>query len=107
MEPFPVLLLSWAGHGDGVHAYALDWEAVRRRATSSPSSNTITSNSDESNKIGTLLGKIQLPSTSAGVANFCWAGPVKDTEDAQRGYRLLLFAESELWEVCIAVNGHD
>lgn len=57
-----------------------------------------------------------------GVANFCWAGPVvnesrcknvqhpngngiKDLGNTK--YRVLLFAEDELWEACVAVNGQD
>ncbi|SNX86571.1 related to Gluconolactonase [Melanopsichium pennsylvanicum] len=68
----------WAGHGNGVHVYR--------------------PNEDGSGK---LIGKFILPG-GKGVANFCWAGKVNEGQ-----YRQLLFAEDELWEVIIGVNGQD
>jgi gluconolactonase len=91
------------GSGDGVHIYD-PW---------SPADGTLSP----------LIGKVVLP-TGKGVANFCWAGGVakqpgqggdKDANitkgDALGGvaeqYRLLLFAEDELWEAHVGVNGRD
>lgn len=72
---------SWVGHGDGVHVY----NPFTRR----------------------LLGKVILPG-GKGVANFCWAGRAgKDAITGKDMYRMLLFAEDELWEACVAVNGCD
>lgn len=68
----------WAGHGNGVHVYK--------------------PNEDGSGK---LIGKFVLPG-GKGVANFCWAGRTSDGQ-----YRQLLFAEDELWEVLVGVNGQD
>lgn len=68
----------WAGHGNGVHVYK-----------------------PQADGSGKLIGKFVLPG-GKGVANFCWAGK---TSSAQ--YRLLLFAEDELWEVIVGVNGQD
>lgn len=68
----------WAGHGNGVHVYA-----------------------PQSDGSGKLIGKFVLPG-GKGVANFCWAGKTSSGQ-----YRLLLFAEDELWEVLVDVNGQD
>ncbi|SJX65662.1 related to Gluconolactonase [Sporisorium reilianum f. sp. reilianum] len=68
----------WAGHGNGVHVYQ-----------------------PQSDGSGKLIGKFVLPG-GKGVANFCWAGKTSSGQ-----YRQLLFAEDELWEVLIGVNGHD
>ncbi|GAK66995.1 smp-30 gluconolaconase lre-like region protein [Moesziomyces antarcticus] len=68
----------WAGHGNGVHVYKPQPDGT-----------------------GKLIGKFVIPGEK-GVANFCWAG---QTSSGQ--YRLLLFAEVELWEVTVAVNGQD
>lgn len=68
----------WAGHGDGVHVYQ-----------------------PQSDGSGKLIGKFVIPG-GKGVANFCWAG-----KTSSGAYRLLLFAEDELWEVLVGVNGHD
>ncbi|PWZ02437.1 calcium-dependent phosphotriesterase [Testicularia cyperi] len=68
----------WAGHGNGVHVYK-----------------------PQADGTGKLIGKFVLPS-GKGVANFCWAGKTSSDQ-----YRQLLFAEDELWEVIIAVNGQD
>ncbi|TKY88257.1 hypothetical protein EX895_002967 [Sporisorium graminicola] len=68
----------WAGHGNGVHVYK-----------------------PQSDGSGKLIGKFVLPG-GKGVANFCWAGKTSSGQ-----YRQLLFAEDELWEVLISVNGHD
>jgi hypothetical protein len=83
---YPCRSHRWAGCGDGIHIW-------------NPRS-------------GELLGKILLPG-GKGVANFCWAGPVQPREDSLESSighvmsRVLLFAEDELWEACVAVNGHD
>lgn len=68
----------WAGHGNGVHVYQ-----------------------PQSNGTGKLIGKFVLPG-GKGVANFCWAGSCGEAQ-----YRLLLFAEDELWEVIVGVDGQD
>ena len=68
----------WAGHGNGVHVYK-----------------------PQPDGSGKLIGKFVLPG-GKGVANFCWAGKTSSGQ-----YRQLLFAEDELWEVLIGVNGHD
>ena len=68
----------WAGHGNGVHVYK-----------------------PQADGGGKLIGKFVLPG-GKGVANFCWAGKTGTGQ-----YRQLLFAEDELWEVTIGVNGHD
>lgn len=68
----------WAGHGNGVHVYQ-----------------------PQQDRTGKLIGKLVLPN-GKGVANFCWAGACGD-----KHYRLLLFAEDELWEAIIGVNGRD
>lgn len=68
----------WAGHGNGVHVYQ-----------------------PQSDGTGRLIGKFVLPG-GKGVANFCWAGSCGEAQ-----YRLLLFAEDELWEVIVGVNGQD
>ncbi|KAJ9475470.1 Lactonohydrolase [Pseudozyma hubeiensis] len=68
----------WAGHGNGVHVYK-----------------------PQPDGSGKLIGEFVLPG-GKGVANFCWAGKTPSGQ-----YRQLLFAEDELWEVLIDVNGHD
>jgi len=68
----------WAGHGNGVHVYA-----------------------PQTDGSGRLIGKFVIPGDK-GVANFCWAGKTSLGQ-----YRLLLFAEDELWEVIVDVNGQD
>ncbi|SPO31344.1 related to Gluconolactonase [Ustilago trichophora] len=68
----------WAGHGNGVHVYK-----------------------PQNDGSGKLIGKFVLPG-GKGVANFCWAGKTGSGQ-----YRQLLFAEDELWEVIIGVNGQD
>lgn len=68
----------WAGHGNGVHVYK-----------------------PQADGSGKLIGKFVLPG-GKGVANFCWAGQASSGQ-----YRLLLFAEDELWEVLVGVNGQD
>ncbi|SPO30012.1 related to Gluconolactonase [Ustilago trichophora] len=68
----------WAGHGNGVHVYK-----------------------PQDDGSGKLIGKFVLPG-GKGVANFCWAGKTSSGQ-----YRQLLFAEDELWEVIIGVNGQD
>ncbi len=68
----------WAGHGNGVHVYK-----------------------PQADGSGKLIGKFVLPD-GKGVANFCWAGKTSTGQ-----YRQLLFAEDELWEVIIGVNGQD
>ncbi|KAJ1021578.1 hypothetical protein NDA16_003716 [Ustilago loliicola] len=68
----------WAGHGDGVHCYQVQPDGS-----------------------GKLIGKLVLPG-GRGCANFCWAGKTSSGQ-----YRLLLFAEDELWEAFLDVNGQD
>ncbi|PWN32954.1 uncharacterized protein FA14DRAFT_165614 [Meira miltonrushii] len=87
----------WAGHSDGVHAYAIDWSTFSKAHTQS-----------NQKPIGRLIGKIRLPD-GHGVANFCWAGKVSGGNDSTcpDRYRMLLFAEDELWEAIVAVNGFD
>lgn len=71
----------WVGHGDGVHVYN-PWSRQ-------------------------LIGKILIPG-GKGVANFCWGGRAgSHPRSDQPMYRVLMFAEDELWEACIAVNGRD
>lgn len=89
----------WAGHGDGVHAYEIDWSILAKAKELT-----------DHKPIGTLIGKIRLPD-GHGVANFCWAGKVNDgagtdSVNADR-FRMLLFSEDELWEAIVAVNGFD
>ncbi|KAJ1037925.1 hypothetical protein NDA14_004840 [Ustilago hordei] len=68
----------WAGHGDGVHCYQVQSDAS-----------------------GKLIGKFILPG-GRGCANFCWAGKTNLGQ-----YRQLLFAEDQLWETLLDVNGQD
>lgn len=74
-----------------MHVYDIDW------------SRALSSCRDDETPCGSLIGKIVLPNNH-GVANFCWAGKSADDEEC---HRLLLFAEDELWEVFVAVNGRD
>lgn len=106
-KPSSLTCDSWVGSGDGVHIYD-PWSLA---------------DSD----LSPLIGKIVLP-TGKGVANFCWAGAVltkqkghahsdgarvteRGASGEERGvgqqYRLLLFAEDELWEAHVGVNGRD